>query len=225
MSPGTIPQTLVFNLILGLLLFGAAGTLAWPEAWIFLVIFNAGSQATGVWLRRNDPALLAERMKPAAGRNRKPRDRAAMGAVFLLVGAWIVFMGADARRFGWSHAPAWLEAVGAALVLVAFYAWIGVLRANSFASSQVRLQPERGQTVASTGPYAVVRHPMYSYTLVFLLGIPLLLGSLWGIPGAFLFAAVLAYRTIGEEAMLMDGLPGYRAYAAKVRYRLVPGIW
>ena len=100
-----------------------------------------------------------------------------------------------------------------------------MLRANSFASSRVRLQPERGQTVASTGPYAIVRHPMYSYTLLFLLGLPLLLGSFWGLPGALVFVAMLVARTFGEEKMLNDGLPGYRAYAERVRYRMVPGVW
>ena len=225
MSPGSTAQTLILNLILALLLFAPAGTLAWPEAWEFLVIFNVGTQATGLWLKKHDPGLLAERRKTPADRNEKPSDRAAMGVVFLLMVGWLAFMGLDARRFGWSHAPAWLEAVGAALIIVAFYAWIGVLRANSFASARIRLQPDRGQTVASTGPYAFVRHPMYSYTLMFLLGIPLLLGSLWSIPGAFMFMALLAYRIGGEEAMLKDGLPGYREYTAKVRYRLIPGVW
>ena len=99
------------------------------------------------------------------------------------------------------------------------------LKANSFASATLRVQEERGQTVISTGPYAVVRHPMYAYTLLLFIGIPLLLGSLWGLLGVALFLPLLIARVIGEEAMLMDGLPGYREYAAKVRFRLLPRVW
>lgn len=225
MSPGTLAQTLSLNLVLIMLLFGAAGTFAWPEAWIFIALFNLGTQATGLWLRKNDPALLAERRKSPTDRGQKPRERITMGLTFLVTAGWIAFMALDARRFGWSHAPIWLEAIGFMLIAAAFYAWIGVLRANSFASARIRLQPERGQTVASTGPYRVVRHPMYSYTILFLLGVPLLLGSLWAIPGAFIFLGLLAARTLGEEAMLLDGLPGYREYAERVRYRMVPWVW
>jgi protein-S-isoprenylcysteine O-methyltransferase Ste14 len=107
----------------------------------------------------------------------------------------------------------------------AFYGWIGVLRANSFAAVTVRLQKERGQTVISTGPYAVVRHPMYSYAVLLMIGAPLLLGSLWGLLGVVVLLPLLAARALGEEVMLMDGLPGYREYAAKVRFRLLPGVW
>jgi protein-S-isoprenylcysteine O-methyltransferase Ste14 len=89
----------------------------------------------------------------------------------------------------------------------------------------VRLQKERGQTVISTGPYAVVRHPMYAYAVLLMIGAPLLLGSLWGLMGLVLFIPLLAARTLGEEVMLMEGLPGYREYAAKVRFRLLPGVW
>jgi protein-S-isoprenylcysteine O-methyltransferase Ste14 len=89
----------------------------------------------------------------------------------------------------------------------------------------VRLQQERGQTVATSGPYAVVRHPMYAYALLLMIGAPLLLGSLWGLLGLALFLPLLAARTLGEEAMLLEGLPGYRDYAARVRFRLVPGVW
>lgn len=225
MSPGTVAQTLSLNLIVVLLLFGAAGTFRWPEAWIFIVIFNIGTQATGFWLAKNDPALLAERMKTPADRGQKPRDRIGMAGLFVVTVAWIILMALDARRFGWSHVPVWLEAIGALLIAFAFYAWIGVLRANSFASARVRLQPEREQTVASTGPYAIVRHPMYSYTLLFLLGVPLLLGSFWAVPAAVIFVAMLVARTLGEEKMLNEGLPGYREYATRVRYRMVPGVW
>ena len=214
------------SLVLGiLLLFLPAGTLAWPQGWIFLALFFGCSQATGLWLLRRDPALLAERMKSPFSTDQKLRDRVVIGAILLGMCLWLVFMALDARRFGWSHVPSWVEAIGAALILGAFYAWTGVLRENTFATVAVRLQAERGQTVISTGPYAVVRHPMYADALFFMIGVPLLLGSWWGLLGVVLLMPLLVLRVLGEEAMLMDGLPGYREYAAKVRFRLVPGIW
>ena len=105
------------------------------------------------------------------------------------------------------------------------YGWVRVLRANRFAAVTVRLQEERGQTVISTGPYAVVRHPMYAYAVLLLIRAPLLRGSLWGLLGVVLLLPLLAARALGEEVMLLDGLPGYREYAAKVRFRLLPGVW
>ena len=210
---------------LGLLLFLPAGTLAWPQAWVFLALFCGCSLALGVWLRKIDPDLLAERMKSPVSADQRPRDRAVMGAKLLCFTGWLVFMGLDARRFGWSHAPLWAQALGAALIVGAFLGWTRVLHANSFAATTVRLQKERGQVVISTGPYAAVRHPMYAYAVLLMIGAPLLLGSLWGLMGLVLFMPLMAARTLGEEAMLMDGLPGYGDYAAKVRFRLLPGVW
>jgi protein-S-isoprenylcysteine O-methyltransferase Ste14 len=220
-----IVQNLAFTVLLAVLLFLPAGTLAWPRGWIFLALFVGCSQATGVWLLKTDPALLSERMKSPLSADQRPRDRAIIVAIMVCLCAWIVFMPLDARRFGWSHTPPWAQVIGAALIVGAFLGWVSVLRANSFASVKVRVQRERGQTVISTGPYAVVRHPMYGYVLLLLIGTPLLLGSLWGLLGAVVVMPLLALRALGEEAVLMDGLPGYREYAAKVRFRLVPGIW
>lgn len=220
-----IVQNLALNAVICLLLFLPAGTLAWPQAWIFLAIFNICSQAIGVWLLKTNPALLAERMKSPVSADQRPRDRLVMIAIAIFFCVWLVFIGLDARRFGWSYAPLWTQAIGAALIVGAFYGWVGVLRANSFAAVTVRLQKERDQTVISTGPYAVVRHPMYAYAMLLLIGTPLLLGSLWGLLGVPLAMSLMAARALGEEDLLMDGLPGYRDYAAKVRFRLLPGVW
>jgi len=219
-------QTGVSLVLAILLLFVPAGTIAWPEGWIFLALFFGCSQATGLWLLRHDPALLAERMKSPLSANQTPRDRAIIVAIIIAFAGWLVFMALDAQRFGWSHAQPWAQALGALLIVAAFGGWITVLRANSFAGTQIRLQPDRGQTVITTGPYAVVRHPMYAYVLLLMIGAPLLLGSLWGVLfGCVVFVPLLALRMHGEEAMLMTGLPGYREYVRSVRYRLVPGIW
>jgi protein-S-isoprenylcysteine O-methyltransferase Ste14 len=221
---------LAIRSILGLLafalfLFIPAGTLAWPQAWAFLIIFSIASVAIGLWLMKTDPALLAARMASPLSADQRPRDRAIIAAIMILFFPWHAFMALDAKRFGWSHLPIWLEVIGALLVAVSFWGNVGVLRANSFAAVNIRVQSERGQTVADTGPYAVVRHPMYAWILPLLLGTPLLLGSAWGLLWLALFVPLLMARIIGEEAVLLAGLPGYRDYAARVRYRLIPGLW
>lgn len=230
MPPGTIVRSIILQSVAGLalsalLLFLPAGTLAWPQAWVFLALFYGCSEATGVWLLRKDPALLAARMKSPMAAGQAPRARAVMLAILVAFPSWIVFMALDARRFGWSHTPAWAQALGAGLIAAAFWGWVGVLRANSFAATTIQLQADRGQTVITTGPYGVVRHPMYAYAILLLLGAPLLLGSLWGLAGLLLFIPLLAARALGEEALLLAGLAGYADYARKVRFRFLPGIW
>jgi len=217
-------QSLIGFVLPALLLFASAGTLAWPQAWVFLALFTGCSLATALWLKRADPALLAERMKSPLGAGQRPRDRAVMAAISVCFALWLVLMGLDAR-FGWSHAPVWAQALGAVLILAAFWGWVGVMRVNSFAATTVRVQQERGQTVISAGPYAVVRHPMYAYALLLMVGAPLLLNALSGLADLVVLLPLLAVRALGEEAILIEGLPGYREYAAKVRFRLVPGLW
>ncbi len=137
---------------------------------------------------------------------------------------WFVAVGLD-RRLHLSNVPLVLQTVGLAMYLVstAFVMW--VFRENSFAAPVVKVQSTRDHHVVSTGPYAFVRHPMYSGITLFFLGVPLLLGSWWGVAIALLFIVLFAIRTRIEERALIDGLPGYTDYAARVRYRLVPGIW
>lgn len=230
MPPGVLARTIIVQAIggavsAGLLLFLPAGTLAWPQGWAFLILFWVASEAQGVWLLRHDPELLAARLQSPLSPDQAPRDRVVMVAILVCFLGWFVFMALDARRFGWSHTPPWAQALGAALLVAAFWGWFLVLRANSFAATTVRLQAEREQSVVSTGPYAVVRHPMYAFTLLFMVGAPLLLGSLWGLAGLVLFIPLLAARTLGEEALLRRGLPGYADYARRVKFRLAPGIW
>ena len=210
--------------VLAALLFVPAGTLAWPQAWIFLLLFLSGGGAIGLWLRRADPDLLAERMKSPLSADQLPRDRAIMAAILACFAAWLASMGFDAR-FGWSHVPRSVQGVGAGLIVAAFWGWVRVLAVNSYASATIRVQAERGQMVISRGPYAVVRHPMYAFALIFLVGVALLLGSFWGLVGLLALLPLLAARVLGEEAVLENGLPGYRAYAAKVRFRLLPWVW
>jgi protein-S-isoprenylcysteine O-methyltransferase Ste14 len=220
-----ITQNLITLVVTAALLFGPAGTLEWPQAWIFLVLFFSCGHAIGYWLLKTNPGFLAERLKSPLRSNHTLRDQVVTALLCVTICIWIVFIALDSRRIGWSSVPRWAEVIGGALIVGSFYAWSMVLRENTYAVTSVRLQPERGQVVISTGPYAVVRHPMYAAAAGCFIGTPLLLGSLWGLLGFFAFMPLLATRALGEEAILMDGLPAYREYAATVRFRLLPGLW
>lgn len=174
---------------------------------------------------RHNPALLEERMKPLIQRDQKPWDKALMAAFLLLWCAWFVVMALDAVRFGWSHMPLWLQALGVLAIAVSMYVMFLIMRTNSFAAPVVKIQAERGHRVISDGPYAVVRHPMYSGALLLILGTPLLLGSWWGLALSPVLILLFAVRAVMEERTLMAELPGYVGYAARVRYRLIPGVW
>jgi protein-S-isoprenylcysteine O-methyltransferase Ste14 len=115
--------------------------------------------------------------------------------------------------------------LGGTLIGLAFWGWAEVLRVNSFAVTTIELQGARGQAVVDSGPYALVRHPMYAFALLLMIGAPLLLGSVWGLAWILAFIPLLAARALGEEAMLRQGLEGYDDYARKVRFRLLPGVW
>jgi protein-S-isoprenylcysteine O-methyltransferase Ste14 len=220
-----IVQTSAWLGFMGSLLFLAAGSWRWAQAWAFLAIFALGSVAFSVWLLRRDPALLAARLGPLVQRGQPTWDR-----VFLLsfVGiwcGWLVIMALDAQRWRTSDVPPWLNVVGGGLVIAGFLATVRVFRENSFAAPVVRVQAERGQRVIDTGPYAVVRHPMYAAAVLYLAGMPLLLGSRYGLAIVPLMIAGIAPRAVFEERLLKRDLPGYADYMRRVRYRLIPGVW
>jgi protein-S-isoprenylcysteine O-methyltransferase Ste14 len=139
--------------------------------------------------------------------------------------AWLVAMPLDAVRFRWSQVPAWLQLVGAILLLFSFYLYFLTFRENAYLSPAVRIQTERRQTVISTGPYQYVRHPMYATTIIFVIGTTLLLGSLYGLFFGLILIVAIAIRAVGEERTLRAGLPAYDEYMSKVKYRLIPYVW
>jgi protein-S-isoprenylcysteine O-methyltransferase Ste14 len=217
-------QNSAFVLAMGAVLFGSAGTLHWPGAWAFLVTSAVLGPACGLWLAWSDPALLAERLRLTARSEQPAADKQFMLVFVVTAGVWFVAMGLD-RRFHASAVPPALQALGLALYLTstAFIMW--VFRENSFAAPVVKVQAERGHHVIDTGPYAWVRHPMYSGVSLFFVGAPLLIGAWWGVAMAPLFFVLFAIRVRIEERTLMAGLSGYADYVSRVRYRLVPGIW
>lgn len=207
-----------------LLLFVPAGTVRWPGAWVFLAIMAVASFWGFAWLGRHDPELLKERMRPPFQREQLTQDKLLMGTFLPLWLGWYVLMGLD-RRLGWSSVPVSLQILGAILLCLGIWLSWQVLKENSYAAPVVKVQKERGHKVVTTGPYAYVRHPMYASVIFFALGVPLLLGSWWGLLVSPLLLSVLALRAVLEERMLMAELEGYADYAQRVRYRFVPLLW
>jgi len=219
-----IAQFVGFFLAFALALFLPAGTLAWPAAWVFLVLFFGFYLAISLWLFRNNPGLLQERTRLATA-DQQGWDKLLFPLLLVFPFAWFVFMSLDAVRFHWSPIPLWLQLVGAVMLLSSFYVLFLTFRENSYLSPVVRIQEERGHAVVSTGPYRYVRHPMYAGILVFVVGTSLLLASWYGVLLGFIFIAILARRAVLEERTLLKELRGYAAYTAQVKYRFIPYIW
>lgn len=216
---------LVFGVVITALpLFLAAGTIAWPAGWIYLILLYGWLLIGILLLLKYNPGLLAERI------NISPPNQKAWDKVFVLLlnvffFAWVILMPLDAVRFHWSWMPLWLQVVGGIALVVSFVLMSLTFRENSYLSPMVRVQEERGQTVISTGPYHLVRHPMYAGGLFMFLGTPLLLGSWYGLLLVVLFLPALFVRTVLEERTLRQELSGYEDYMKQVKYRLVPYIW
>ena len=207
------------------LLFGAAGTVRWPAAWAYLILFVTGASSLTFWLARRDPALLAERLKSPWQKGQPFWDKIFILPMMVAWCGWLVLMGLDAVRFRWFVMPLWLQCAGAALIVLSFGMIGRVFRENPFLAAVVRIQTERGHRVVSTGPYATVRHPLYASMLIYLPATALMLGSWAGLAASVVFLGGLVFRTAMEDRELQRGLAGYPEYAARVRYRLIPFIW
>jgi protein-S-isoprenylcysteine O-methyltransferase Ste14 len=218
-------QTVLWLASMGAVLFAAAGTLRWPVAWLYLLELGGLGVWIGLWLARRDPGLLAERLAPFVQAGQRGWDKLFMAAAGLGWYGWLALMGVDAMRLHGSAVPWWLNVCGALAVCAGVVGVQPVFRANSYAAPVVKIQRERGHRVIDSGPYAYVRHPMYGVALLFIAGTPLMLGSWWGLACVPLLAALLGYRAVLEERLLIEQLDGYREYAARVRYRFVPHVW
>jgi protein-S-isoprenylcysteine O-methyltransferase Ste14 len=213
----------IFGLfVMAALLFVPAGTFDYWQAYVFMAVFVAASAAITLYLAIKDPKLLERRMNVGPTAEKEPTQKIIM--VFALLGfiALLVVPALD-RRFMWSRVPPYVSVIGDLLVALGFLLVYFVIRENSYAASTI--QVAEGQTVISTGPYAVVRHPMYAGVLPLLIGMPLALGSWWGLFALILFMPALIWRLLDEERFLHKNLPGYTEYTRKVRYRLVPFVW
>ncbi len=223
-SRGRLAATALTRLVLGVAVLGAvcfvpAGTTDWWQAWAYLAVLSGCVTAMFLWLLARDPALLERRLR-GVERERSQRLVQAVGS--LVYAAVFVLPGLD-RRFGWSHVPAAASVAADILVLAGYAGFAWVLRVNSWASRLVEVQ--QGQRVVTTGPYAVVRHPMYSAILLMFAATPVALGSWWALIPAALLGPVLAVRIRHEEALLAQELAGYADYTRATRWRMLPGLW
>jgi protein-S-isoprenylcysteine O-methyltransferase Ste14 len=212
----------ILCLVMSAILFGGAGTLDYWQAWTFLVVYFAASLAVTIYLIKKDPALLARRMSGGPFAEKEPAQKIIMSLTSLGFIVLILLPALD-HRFGWSHMSARTALLGEVLVLLGYLGIFFVFRENSFAAATI--QSPEDQRVISTGPYAFVRHPMYATALVMLLGMPIALGSWWGVLVVLVLVPALIWRLLDEERFLARNLSGYVAYQESVRYRLLPLVW
>lgn len=208
--------------VMGALLFGLAGTMRYWQGWIYISIFMGASVLTTLDLVRRDPALLERRLRGGPTAERRPAQRIIMAFTSIGFTALLVVPALD-HRFGWSHVPTGVVIAGDALVALGFLFIAIVYRVNTFTAATI--QVAKDQTVISTGPYAIVRHPMYASALLYLGGTPPALGSWWGFIAIAAMVPFLVWRLVDEERMLAAELRGYPEYMQRVRHRLVPFIW
>ncbi len=208
--------------VMAVALFASAWTFDYWQAWLFLAIFFGSAFAITVYLMKKDPKLLERRVSVGPLHEKETSQKVIQFVAqfaFLLV---IVFPALD-HHFGWSSVPSYISVAGDVLIAIGFYLVFLVFKENTFTSALIEVDTD--QKVISTGPYAVVRHPMYIGALLLLVGIPLALGSLWGILTIIPITAVIIWRLLDEERFLSKDLPGYIEYKNMVNYHLVPYLW
>jgi protein-S-isoprenylcysteine O-methyltransferase Ste14 len=213
---------LLLIILLGLLLL-AAGRTDWVQAWSFSLAFVLFLLSYGVWTLYHDPNQLVERSKME--KNIKSWDKTIMSIYSVLLFILLILAGLDGGRFHWAPAPPLLQIIGWFALLFAGGIIFWTTSVNTFLSRYMRIQDDRSQQTVTRGPYRWIRHPMYLGVITLMLGIPLVLGSLWSLLPGVLIGILFIIRTALEDKALQAELPGYREYAQKVRYRLIPGIW
>jgi protein-S-isoprenylcysteine O-methyltransferase Ste14 len=211
-----------FQLFLAIVIFLPAWSLRYWQGWLYWTIFGLACLVLGLYFVRHNPALVARRMKAGPQAEKEPRQKVILWCASPTLIALYVICGLD-HRFGWSTLPPWLVLAANGLVLVGFYGFYVTFRENAYAASTVTVEAD--QPVISSGPYAVVRHPMYTAAIVLFAATPLALASWRGLVPAALLAALIVWRFIDEETYLARNLAGYTDYQSRVRARLVPGVW
>lgn len=218
-------QTIAWFGFMGAIIFLAAGTIDYTGGWLYLGEMIAASAVFGLYMLRVDPGLLNERLKPPVQKNQPLADKLILIPILLLLFGGMAFMAADAARWRWSMMPPAVQSAGCGLLLLSLLFMYWTMRTNSFAAPVVKIQKERGQAVITTGPYAIVRHPLYLGALFYVAGTSLVLGSWWGLATSPVLTLLLVIRIGVEEQTLRAGLDGYDTYARRVRWRLLPFIW
>ena len=212
---------LLFLVFLGIVMFLPAGDIRWAKGWLMIVVFVALTIPSILYLWRVNPQIFAARSRIQEGT--KGWDRVLLMVLLPTMLAIYPVAALDNGRFHWSRVPLWLVVVGYMLLIASWCLFMWVEKVNRFAEPGVRVHAE--QYVIDTGPYAIVRHPMYMGAVPFCVGTALALGSYWALVTVALLIPILVARTVLEDTTLREELNGYKAYANRVRYRLFPGIW
>jgi protein-S-isoprenylcysteine O-methyltransferase Ste14 len=204
-----------------------AGTWQWWEAWILIALWTVYGVVMTHYLLRHDPALLAERLKLVPiHKDQKYWDKLLMSVFFIAIIGLYLIPGFDVMRYEWSEPlPEWIRILAMLIHLPCFLLLGWVMRENTFLSQVVKIDKKRGHKVVTTGPYALVRHPMYTVVIVLLFAVPLALGSRFALILSVFLTLLLIIRTYFEDRTLHVELEGYLEYAKQTRYRLIPGIW
>jgi protein-S-isoprenylcysteine O-methyltransferase Ste14 len=204
------------------LIFWPAGTFDYWQGWLFLAVFSASTIGFTVYLALYDKPLLKRRLAAGPQHEKERSQKIIVSLIFIQFFALIVLPALD-HRYGWSPVPPGVTIAGNVLILLSFLFMFWVIRVNSYAASNIRV--EKDQKVIDTGPYAYVRHPMYAGAIWLFIAIPLALGAWWWTLLAIPCLPVLVWRLLDEERILRRDLPGYTEYAQRVRYRLIPYLW
>ena len=213
---------LVGLVVFGLMVFWPAGTFDYWQGWVFIAVFAVSTNLPSLYLLVKNPAALKRRMRAGPAAETRPLQRVIISIALMSLVAMIVVSALD-FRFGWSSVPAAICIVGDVLVAAGLLFTMLVVIQNGYAAANITV--ESGQELVSTGVYGIVRHPMYLGNIVLLIGIPLALGSFWGLVFSVPGLIVLAVRIVDEEKVLTTELAGYPDYTRQVHYRLVPYVW
>ena len=233
-KPGLSPEIMrnmykrvfAYLVFLPVVLFGASGRMDWVNAWVYVAFIIVLMLAYTASLARNSPDLIMERMQSPWKKDIKPWDKALAPLVAVVMPVSIMLVSAVEMRYHWPpQVTPWLSGAAFCAYLAGFLFSHWAMLENRYFSAVVRIQTDRGHKVVDTGPYAYIRHPGYTGAMVYLLALPLALGSYWGLIPAVTTCVLLIIRTSLEDSTLVKELDGYREYTSKVRYRLIPGVW
>ncbi len=216
----------VVHLVIPLVLLVCGGDFGWWQAWVYSLLLVAAGIGGRIWAEKQHPGLMAERQDTDNIQSAKSWDKVLAPLMALSIGFPLVIVAGLDHRYGWSpELPIWIILLGFILIMLgyAFAAW--AMAENRFFSSVVRIQTERGHQVCDGGPYRIVRHPGYAGSILALPGIVLALSSAWTLIPAAAALIIAVIRTALEDQTLQEELPGYRDYAQRIRYRLLPGVY
>jgi protein-S-isoprenylcysteine O-methyltransferase Ste14 len=217
---------LLYLFLVPALLFIAAGTIDWPMAWVYTVLLLAATLGSRLIVLKRNPETLRERARFTSSEGTKSWDR----ILVMIVGLFgpmvtMIVAGLD-QRWGWSTVvPAAGQYLATLLIAGGYGLAVWAMVENRYFSAVARIQKDRGQQVVTTGPYRIVRHPSYAGAVLASLALPFMLEALWSLIPATIMAVAVIVRTALEDRMLLEELEGYQSYAAKTRYRLIPGVW